>query len=147
MEYARLKKADLQGRAMRKWNLYNHTMRVSSKEGRVSFFGSYGMDDAPWSEGDFPVTAKTFKYFLWWLAIPTHKKNPLTDPESTIELLHRSMGARGHSFTYMRVLAYNLLSFVEEKEEVSVVKGMFVGVGDLLVIRREATLEWKRIAL
>lgn len=147
MEYAMLKKADMQGRTRRKWSLYNHMMRVCSNEQRVSFFGEHGMDGAPWSERDFPVTAKTFKYCLWWMAIPSHKRNPLMNPESTIEALKRLMGPRGHSFSYMRFIAYNLLSFVEEKEEVSAEKGKFVGDGDLSVIRRASSLEMKSIAV
>ena len=103
MDCARLKKAGLQDRAIRKWTLYNHMMRVANKEDRVSFLGSYGMNAGPWSEQDFPVTPKTFKYFLWWLAIPSLEKNPHTDSQSTMEPLERAMGPRGHSFTYMRV--------------------------------------------
>ena len=115
-------------------------MRVASKEDRVSFLGSYGMDDGLWSEHDFPITPKTLNYFLWWLAIPSVGKNPHTDP------LKCAMGPRGHSYTYMRVLAYNLLSFDDEKEGLIVEKGKFVGGGDVSVLRRDSSLVMKNIA-
>ena len=57
------------------------------------------------------------------------------------------MALRGHSFTYMRVLAYNLLAFVEEKEEVEGQKGKFVDVGNVSVLIRERELVMKSIAL
>ena len=141
MEYAVLKKADLQGRATRKWIVFNHMMRVARKEDRVSFLGPYGMDDGLWSDQDFPVTPKTLKYFLWWLAIPSVGKDPHTDP------LGCAKGPHGHSYTYMRVLTYNLLSFVEEKEGSMAEKGNFVGGGDVSVLRRDSSLVMKSIAL
>ena len=147
MDLAVLKKADLQDRALRKWYLYNYLMRVSSTEDCVSSFGSYGMDSGPWSDQDFPVSPKAFNFFLWWLAIPSVEKKPHSQSESTREPHEVAQAPRGHSFTYMRVLAYNLLAFVEEKEEVEGQKGKFVDGGDVSVLRRERELVMKSITL
>ena len=107
MDLAVLKKAYLRDRALRKWELYNSMMRLSSTEDRVSSFGTYGMDSGPWSDLDFPVTPKAFKYFLWWLAMPTGEKNPHSESKSTRAPHEVAFASRGHSFTYMRVLAYS----------------------------------------
>ena len=75
------------------------------------------------------------------------EKNPHTESESTKEPPECALGPCGHNFTYMRVLAYNLLSFVEEIKEVKGEEGKFVDGGDVLVLRREQELVMKSIAL
>ena len=147
MELAVLKKADLQDRALRKWELYNSMMRSSCTEDRVSSFGTYGMDSGPWSDLDFPVTPKAFKFFLCWLATPSPEKNPHSESESTRAPHEVAFASRGHSFTYTRVLAYSLLAFVEDNEAVEGQLGKFVDGGDVSVLRREQELAMKSIAL
>ena len=133
-EIAHLKKGGLQSRAVRKWTLYNTWMRLTTTAQRVDFLGFTGMDSAPWSDADFPATTNSVRGFMWWLALPA------------VELIPTASGPRGHSFTYVCSITYRLLSFLEDEEELSPVKGLFAA-SDLSLLRKEQADVMNSIAL
>ena len=112
VEDAKLKILSLQLKSMRKWAQFN-----SFKRKLISLAGR---EVGLWPATDFPVTTLGVNEFMWWLALP------LSESSSS---WHREAGPRGHCFTYMRVLSYNLLSYVEEKEWAEGKKGMYVPMG------------------
>lgn len=91
-----------------------------------------------WPSTDFPATTAVVKAFLWWLALPIPKS-----PSKWV----RQNGPRGHSYTYIRVLSYNLLSHVEDKEWEEEKKGMYAIDGDVTALGREAFEVMRHIAV
>ena len=146
-ENAFLKEADLQGRSVRKWTDFNMFMRVTTPEQHGVWFCSEGwMDVGPWSALDFPITP-LFRKFLWWLATPSVVVNPDVGSQSPMDKNIIASGPRGYSYTYTRVVSYNLLSFVEEMEWIVVEKGKYAVSGDVVDLRKGNGTVMKNIAL
>ena len=127
-----LKKASSQVLAFRKWKYYHSCLMNTPTKDRVTRFGDHVMEDYHWTAPLFPVTDVKFKTFLWWLTM-----SPDPDPDRDPDPDEPSIGFPGHSFTYMCHIARNLISYIEEKEEVlmSGDKGVHAAPEFLLVIR------------
>ena len=144
-DYARLEKAAMQDRSVRRWKQFNTFMRHTTKEEQGFLTGCTGLDDGPWSPVDFPVTPVKFRAFLWWMANPSSKKELHSDPQSSFDKYIRTFGPRGYSYTYMRQITYSFLSLLEDIEHVAVEKGIFAGNVEALRTLNET--EMKGIAL
>ena len=71
---------------------------------------------------------------MWWLALPA------------AELMKTPFGPRGHCFTYVCQTSYNFLSFLEDEEETSTLKGLFAAF-HIPELRKEQGNVMKEIAL
>ena len=147
MDHAHLNSAELQARALRKWKLFHSFMRGFTPELHGKLFAFEGMDAGQWSVPDFLVTPSMFRAFLQWLATPCKEVNPDVEAQTEVDLFILQSGPCGYSFTYVRVLSYHLLSFLEDKEGEEDEKGKYVVGGDVSAIRRENGNVMKHIAL
>ena len=138
MEDAIFNKLTLRHRMLRKWVQFHRYMRRVEKDRSLSLLRVAGSEVGQWPATDFPVTTSAVKAFIWWLALPI-----IDSPSEWI----RENGPRGHSFTYLRVLSLNLLSYVEEMEWREEEKGKYAFHGDVDALRREMFAAMRKIAV
>ena len=82
-------------------------MRRVKMDQRPSLLRVAGREVVQWPTTDFPAMTSVVKAFMWWLVLPI--------PQSPSEWM-RANGPRGHSYTYMRILSLDLLSYVKDNE-------------------------------
>lgn len=90
-------------------------MKHTPPKDRVARFGEHDVPENHWTASLFPVTEEKFKTFLWWLTM-SPDLNPEPDPQQDPK--KPKIGFPGHSFTFVCHIARNLMSYLEEKEDV-----------------------------